>query len=61
MTRYQALRSLGFDIFSSAIVSFLNFMWNIPDGKIGFMNVVINYDHTAKKTKNTKAYLEVDK
>ena len=41
MTRYQVLRNLGCDWFTAG---FMNYMLNYPEGVIGFMNVVIEYD-----------------
>ncbi|WVH13963.1 hypothetical protein CASP1_00040 [Alcaligenes phage CASP1] len=50
MTRYQALRRLlKLDIVTSFLIVFLNWIWDVPAGKIYFMNVVIEYD--TEKTK----------
>lgn len=44
MTRYQALRRLNLDIVTSCLIAFLNWIWDVPAGKIYFMNVVVEYD-----------------
>lgn len=50
MSRYQVLRSMGNDPLTSAVISFFNWLRGIPDGKILFMTVVIEYDTKEKKT-----------
>lgn len=44
MTRYQCLRKMGFGWFSSSFIAFGNFIQEVPEGTIVFMNVVIDYD-----------------
>lgn len=44
MTRYKVLRRLGFDPVAAMWVSFLNFVMGAPEGVVGFMNVVIEFD-----------------
>ena len=44
MTRYQVLRNLGCDWFTAGGITFMNYMLNYPEGVIGFMHVIIEYD-----------------
>lgn len=44
MSRYQVLRAMKFDVFTSAVIAFLNYIQEVPSGTIIFMNVVIEYD-----------------
>lgn len=44
MTRYQALRKIGCDPFTCWIICFLNWMVDVPEGKVGVMHIIIEYD-----------------
>ena len=44
MTRYQSLRKLmGCGFFTSSFISFFNWLFGVPEGKILFMNMEIDY------------------
>lgn len=44
MTRYQALRSMSCDPITAGMVAFMNWVCGVPQGKIGFMHIIIDYD-----------------
>lgn len=44
LTRYKVLRKMGCGWFTASTISMLNHMWGVPNGYIGFMNVVIEFD-----------------
>lgn len=46
MTRYQALRTLcGCDPLTAWFIATLNDLRGVPPGLIGFMHIVMEYDH----------------
>jgi hypothetical protein len=44
MTRYQALRRMGFDPLASGFVAFLNFLFGAPRNEIRVMHTVIEFE-----------------
>ena len=46
MTRYQALRKMEVDWFTSGFIAFANWLRDYPPHEIRFMSVVIEFDPT---------------
>ena len=46
MTRYQALRKMEVDWFTSGFIAFANWLHDYPPHEIRFMSVVIEFDPT---------------
>ena len=44
MTRYQACRKLGLDPVASAFTTFMHWLFNVPQGHIVILHMVIEYD-----------------
>lgn len=61
MTRYQACRAIGLGPFSSALFAFLNFMANVPQGKLGICHMIISYDTNEPFQKGMVGTLEREK
>ncbi|AOV01706.1 hypothetical protein [Delftia tsuruhatensis] len=53
MTRYQALRRMGFDPLASGFVAFLNFLFGAPRNEIRVMHTVIEFDAEEQRPGNT--------
>ena len=58
MTRYQALRSIGLDPLSAAIVTFVHFLAGAPEGKIAILHMTITYDPDQPYKKGMSGVLE---
>lgn len=46
MSRYQALRRIGCDPLSAAVIAIMNRILGVPCGEIRFMHITIEYEDT---------------
>lgn len=44
LTRYRVLRKLGCGPVTAGLVAFINFVMGVPEGVVGIMHCVIEFD-----------------
>lgn len=58
MTRYQACRALGIDPIGSALVAFVHFLADAPEGKLAILHMTIYYDPSQQYRRGMRFDLE---